>query len=61
MRLMISVYELAGLNRRELMALYVRVQQELAATRPGTVERLAVEQSLANIRLMLQRRRPAPC
>jgi hypothetical protein len=56
----ITVVELVGLNARELRALYFKVGQELPGTRPGSPERLAVEQSLANIRLVLARRHPAP-
>ena len=56
----ITVYELTGLNARELMTLYFRVGQQLPGTRMGSPERLAVEQSLANIRLVLARRRPTP-
>ena len=57
----LTVSELAGLNARELMALYHQVGRRLPQTRLLSPERLAVEQSLANIRFTLARVQPLAC
>ena len=55
----ITVNELADFNERELMSLYFQVSMQLVSTTKGTPERIAVEQTLGNIRLALwHRQRP---
>lgn len=52
----ITVAELVGWTPRELCSLYFHVGKHLVGTRMGSPERLAVEQTLANIRFVLARR-----
>jgi hypothetical protein len=56
----ISVAELSGWAPRELMSLYFQVGKQLVGTRMGSLERLAVEQTLANIRWVVARRHHTP-
>lgn len=60
MKRVISVAELSGWTPRELCSLYVQVGKDLVGTRMGSPERRAVEQSLANIRQAIARRRHTP-
>jgi len=56
----ISVTELSSWTPRELCSLYFQVGKHLVGTRMGSPERLAVEQTLANIRFVLARKHRAP-
>ena len=56
----ISVAELAGWSPRELCSLYFQVGKQLVGTRMGSPERVAVEQTLANIRWVLARKHRMP-
>jgi len=56
----ISVTELSSWTPRELCSLYFQVGKHLVGTRMGSPERLAVEQTLANIRWVLARRHRTP-
>ncbi len=56
----ITVAKLVGFTPRELCSPYFHVGKHLVATRMGSPERLAVEQTLANIRFVLARRHLTP-
>lgn len=56
----LTITELAGFTARELMSIYQQVGKQLPGTRMCSARRLAIEQTLANIRFVLARRHRAP-
>jgi uncharacterized membrane protein len=56
----ISVTELSSLTRSQLFALYTQMLAVLAGLAPGVAEYEFVVGTLANIKLVLFRRSPAP-
>ena len=56
----LTVNELAGFTSSELVSIYFQVGKHLAGTRRCSLERLAVEQTRANIRFVLARRHRTP-
>lgn len=56
----LTVTELASFTSHELLSIYFHLGQPLVGTRTGSLERLAVEQTRANIRLVLAQRHRTP-
>ena len=56
----LTVNELAGFTVRELMSIRFQVEKQLVGTGMRSPERLAVEQTLANISFVLARRHLTP-